>query len=272
MKVAFALLSVIMLGSAALFVDVLGVRYERDVTRIVFNDNVDLLREIYLAQGVESDSLARVLSATPDPPKGKPYIVVSIEEHRLWYRQGDSLLFTAPVATGSGKTLEGTGDDTYWRFDTPRGRLRVIAKDSAPVWVAPDWHYVEAAQRRGLGVVRLQRGVPLRTSDGSTIQAEGSDVVRRSPGGHVERFASGEGNEIVADGNIVIPPHGTTQRKFDGVLGTFRLELGDGYAIHGTNDPESIGRSISHGCVRLLNDDIGVLYHTAPLGTTVFIY
>ena len=49
----------------------------------------------------------------------------------------------------------------------------------------------------------------------------------------------------------MIPPFGTNQRKYKGVLGTHRLVLGDGYALHGTDKPESIGRSVSHGCVRL---------------------
>jgi lipoprotein-anchoring transpeptidase ErfK/SrfK len=47
---------------------------------------------------------------------------------------------------------------------------------------------------------------------------------------------------------------------------------GDGQvALHGTNDPSSIGRSVSHGCVRLPNDVIGVLAQGTPLGTPVTI-
>ena len=51
-----------------------------------------------------------------------------------------------------------------------------------------------------------------------------------------------------------------------------RLELGDGYGIHGTDDPSSIGRAASHGCVRLRNEDIAKLYDMVPVGTAVFIY
>ena len=28
------------------------------------------------------------------------------------------------------------------------------------------------------------------------------------------------------------------------------------YGIHGTNDPSSIGRSVSHGCIRMYNEDV----------------
>ncbi len=47
---------------------------------------------------------------------------------------------------------------------------------------------------------------------------------------------------------------------------------GDGQiGIHGTNDPSSIGRSVSHGCVRLPNELIAGLARTLPLGTPVTI-
>jgi lipoprotein-anchoring transpeptidase ErfK/SrfK len=48
--------------------------------------------------------------------------------------------------------------------------------------------------------------------------------------------------------------------------------MGDGYGIHGTNDPSSIGRSVSHGCVRLRNEDIATLYDMVEVGTPVYIY
>jgi lipoprotein-anchoring transpeptidase ErfK/SrfK len=50
------------------------------------------------------------------------------------------------------------------------------------------------------------------------------------------------------------------------------LVLGDGYAIHGTDNPASIGHSVSHGCVRLRNEDIDKLYSMVEVGTPVYIY
>ena len=43
------------------------------------------------------------------------------------------------------------------------------------------------------------------------------------------------------------------------------------YRLHGTNEPWSIGRAVSSGCVRLLNDDIIDLYERTPVGTSVII-
>jgi hypothetical protein len=177
------------------------------------------------------------------------------------------------VATGSGKELEGTGAEAHWKFETPRGRLVVQAKEEDPSWIPPDWHFVEQARKRGLGIVRLNRGQSIAANDGSEITVEGTDVVRRYPDGRVVSVGEGkEGHEIVAAGNIVIPPYGTSQRKYKGVLGTHRLVMGDGYALHGTDDPDSIGRSVSHGCVRLRNEDIARLYGIVDVGTPVYIY
>ena len=245
-------------------------RYMRDVSRMVFNDNVELLNELRRQSGIQGDSLTRLQAAMPS--SAGPYIVVSIEEHRLWYRQGDSVLFTAPVATGTGMVLEKTGDDSHWKFETPRGRLSVVSKEIDPIWVAPEWHYVEQAQRLGMGVVRLNRGERLLAPDGSSIMVVGSDVVRRLKSGRTQPLAASEEKSLTIGGNIIIPPFGTNQRKFKGVMGTRRLNIGDGYALHGTNKPETVGQSVSHGCVRLRNEDIERLYDMVPLGTPVFIY
>ncbi len=43
------------------------------------------------------------------------------------------------------------------------------------------------------------------------------------------------------------------------------------YGIHGTNDPSSIGRSVSHGCIRMYNQDVTQLAATIPIGTPVTI-
>ncbi|MEP6828678.1 MAG: L,D-transpeptidase [Aestuariivirga sp.] len=41
------------------------------------------------------------------------------------------------------------------------------------------------------------------------------------------------------------------------------------YRIHGTNDPSSIGKAMSSGCIRMLNEDVVDLYERAPKGTPV---
>jgi lipoprotein-anchoring transpeptidase ErfK/SrfK len=148
----------------------------------------------------------------------------------------------------------------------------VQSKEVDPEWVPPDWHFQEQALKRGLGVMRLDRGSAIRQSDGSVLTVQGGDVVKRYSNGSIVPLSATEGHEIIANGNIIIPPYGTTQRRYKGVLGTRRLYLGDGYGIHGTDHPETIGHAASHGCVRLRNEDIEKLYDMVPVGTVVYIY
>jgi len=249
------------------------VRYERDVTRMVFNDNLDLLDDVRKSVGMKVDSLGQVLEKAPEMPADSSYLVVSIGENRIWYKQGDRVLFTTRVATGSGKVLEKTGQGSeQWKFETPRGRLVVQSKETDPAWVPPDWHFVEQAKKRRLGLLKMTRGQQIATADGAVVTTSGNDIVKRMPDGTEEVLEADDGREIVVNGNIVVPPFGTNQRRYEGVLGTHRLNLGDGYALHGTNRPETIGRSVSHGCVRLRNEDIETLYRMVPVGTPVYIY
>jgi lipoprotein-anchoring transpeptidase ErfK/SrfK len=44
-----------------------------------------------------------------------------------------------------------------------------------------------------------------------------------------------------------------------------------GYGIHGTNNPSSIGKNVSHGCIRMYNKDVLELSNLVPIGTTVKI-
>jgi hypothetical protein len=260
-----AILSVMLLTKTA------ELRYQRDVTRMVYSDNLGVLNEVKSKLGLTGDSLKSLMSQTAAEATDQPYIVVSMADHRLWYKQGKQILFDAPVATGSGKELVG-GAAGQWRFETPRGRLTVKGKDEDPAWVPPDWHYVEQAHKKGLGIVHLDPGEKIPTGDG-VLTTQNGEVVKRYNNGTTVSLGGGvEGKEIVVNGNIVVPPYGTTARRYMGVLGTRRLELGDGYGIHGTDHPESIGQSVSHGCVRLRNEDIERLYPMVAVGTPVYIY
>jgi hypothetical protein len=258
--------------SAWLAYGTLTIRFERDVARLVFNDNSEALEQAALQAGYGTDSLRSVLAAVPLPPADSAYLVVSITDRRMWYKRADSVLFTAPIATGSGKHLVIQRGARVLRFETPRGRLVVQRLDSAPAWIPPDWHYQEQANKRGLGLTQLVRGKPIPLRDGGRITAQGNDVVHIGPDGSSRSLSADDGREIVADGKIVIPPYGTRQRRYEGALGSFRLYLGDGYGMHGTNDPSSIGRAVSHGCIRLRNEDIAELYHRVAVGTPVYIY
>jgi lipoprotein-anchoring transpeptidase ErfK/SrfK len=56
-------------------------------------------------------------------------------------------------------------------------------------------------------------------------------------------------------------------------MGAAALTLSGGgeYAIHGTNDPGSIGGFVSYGCIRMHNADVLDLYNRVNWGTTVIV-
>ena len=213
------------------------------------------------------DSLRRLAAVRRDREADGtgPYLVISTADRRLWLRAGDQVRFEAPVATGTGDLPDGGTA----RFATPRGRLVVERKEDDPIWVPPDWHFDEVAAERGLRLVRLDPRRPLRVGDG-VLRVVGHDVVRERADGGVQPLPPGK--EIIIGRLLVIPPFGTRQRRFRDVLGPHRLYLGQGYGIHGTNVPESIGQAASHGCIRMRNEDIEALAPLVPVGTPVYIY
>ena len=55
-------------------------------------------------------------------------------------------------------------------------------------------------------------------------------------------------------------------------LGARAMYLGSSiYRIHGTNEPKSIGRAASSGCIRMLNDDVTELYTLVKIGSEVTV-
>jgi lipoprotein-anchoring transpeptidase ErfK/SrfK len=55
-------------------------------------------------------------------------------------------------------------------------------------------------------------------------------------------------------------------------LGARALYLGSSlYRIHGTNEPHTIGQSVSSGCIRMMNEDVMDLYERVPVGARVMV-
>jgi L,D-transpeptidase ErfK/SrfK len=142
------------------------------------------------------------------------YISVNPGKNHLYLRRGRKLLLDARISTGRNETL--TSGRKKWVFETPRGIMTVIRKKKAPVWIKPDWAFVEKGES--------------------------------------------------------IPSWESPLRLEQGVLGNYMLDLGGGVMIHGTPQEHLLGRSVTHGCVRVGSEDLKVLYDSTPVGTKVFIY
>lgn len=71
---------------------------------------------------------------------------------------------------------------------------------------------------------------------------------------------------------LPIPPQNHPSRWEPGVLGDYALSIGDGYLIHGTIYKRFLGMPVTHGCVRLNDDDLEVIYNTLNIGSKVYIF
>jgi lipoprotein-anchoring transpeptidase ErfK/SrfK len=197
------------------------------------------------------------------------HIVVDIFAHQLYVVDGGDTLYAAPVATAMNATL--TYGGRSWRFETPRGVRKVLSKDRDPVWTPPEWHYAEVALEHQLKLRTLQRGQTVRLKDGTRLTTRGDEVGIIEPG-EKEFVPLVLDEHVVFDNTIFIPPAGTKHRSIQGELGHFRLALGDGYQLHGTPYTNSVGAAVTHGCIRLRDEDIEWLYDNVPVGTRVYLY
>jgi len=148
-------------------------------------------------------------------PHGEVYVVVDSFENRLRIYRGDELLREAVCSTGSGVRLLDPRNGKEWLFDTPQGELKILRKVRNPVWIKPDWAFIE------------------------------------------------EGYE---------PPRSMRDRVDDFSLGDYGLYMRDGYIIHGTIFKSLLGKRVTHGCIRLGDEDLEFAYKTVPVGARVFLF
>jgi len=57
-----------------------------------------------------------------------------------------------------------------------------------------------------------------------------------------------------------------------GVLGDYALGFGNGYFIHGTLYTRLLGRNVTHGCIRVGDEDLKAVFRAVSIGSKIFIY
>jgi len=72
-------------------------------------------------------------------------------------------------------------------------------------------------------------------------------------------------------GNTEAQPGGPTNPLGARALYLFQNGKDTYFRIHGTIQPDSIGRSVSNGCIRMLNEHVKDLYERVPIGTVVTV-
>ncbi|HKW48720.1 MAG TPA: L,D-transpeptidase, partial [Gemmatimonadaceae bacterium] len=156
-------------------------------------------------------------------------LIVSLQEKRLWAIVGEDTVLSAPVATAKGTTLK--YGKREWTFRTPRGVRTVLRKEADPIWIPPDWLYAEVATEYNLKLRKIERGQPIKLSDGRSLTVHDSTVGVVGKDAHFYELPVDE--HIVFDSTLFVPPTGTKNRRVEGELGKYRLDLGEGYLLHG---------------------------------------
>lgn len=145
----------------------------------------------------------------------KPYILVNTTVNRFVLRNARDTIRTGVCSTGKDEILV-YPDGTRKPFKTPKGMFSVLQKTKDPVWVKPDWAFIEEGKK---------------------------------------------------------PPSARSAERYDeSTLGEYSLKIGDGYMLHGTLYQRFLGLPVTHGCVRLGDADLEIIFDTLEKGSKVFIY
>jgi lipoprotein-anchoring transpeptidase ErfK/SrfK len=75
---------------------------------------------------------------------------------------------------------------------------------------------------------------------------------------------------FVEEGEKVPSKYG--DRVESGMLGEYALAIGNGYLIHGTLYTRLLGRNVTHGCIRVGDEDLAYIFKNTPMGSKVIIF
>jgi lipoprotein-anchoring transpeptidase ErfK/SrfK len=67
-------------------------------------------------------------------------------------------------------------------------------------------------------------------------------------------------------------PRAMEDRIESGTLGDYALGFGQGFFIHGTLYTRLLGRNVTHGCVRVGDEDLKAIFKAVPVGAKIYIY
>jgi hypothetical protein len=77
---------------------------------------------------------------------GGPLILVDTSQSRITLMLGNKIIVQGTCSTGNGMELADAAGKRAWTFDTPRGHFQVVSKIANPVWLRPDWSFIEEGE------------------------------------------------------------------------------------------------------------------------------
>ncbi len=150
---------------------------------------------------------------------------------------------------------------------------------------AVTWQYLARLNR--IDPKRIRPGQKLKVVRGpfaAFVDLSDFELTVHLKGYYVKRYTVGIGKDGASPiGRFVVrkkvenPQYTTPEGKVipaddpANPVGEYWIDIGDGYGLHGTIDPQSVGRAESRGCIRLRNEDIAEVFTLLVVGSEVVI-
>ncbi|MFN0056168.1 MAG: L,D-transpeptidase family protein [Planctomycetales bacterium] len=146
------------------------------------------------------------------------------------------------------------------------------------------WEYL--SQLNQVEATRIRMGQKLKVVPGpfsAHVSLKQYELVVHLQGSFVRRFSVGLGKPGLTPvgtfkviNKLVDPTYYGEEGVISGKdarnpLGVRWIDIGDSFGIHGTNEPDTIGKNESRGCVRMLNDDVKQVYDLLTLDSEATI-
>lgn len=184
----------------------------------------------------------------------------------------------APVPDGEKNAVAAPAGDPVKALEAKNRSLNAKMKALAPRGV---YIMIDTAENR----LRLMK-------DGKMIREAvvscGSGSVLQDPKGEKKWIFDTPRGEFSVSSKLVNPtwikpdwafyeegeplPKDFSDRVDNDTLGDYALGFGNGFFIHGTLYTRMLGRNVTHGCVRVGDDDLKEIYKSVPFGAKVYIY
>lgn len=75
------------------------------------------------------------------------HILVDTQANKLYVKRGLTLLWQADCSVGRGGMLTDKATGRRWEFVTPHGQFEIREKVAQPLWIKPDWAFVESGEK-----------------------------------------------------------------------------------------------------------------------------
>lgn len=173
-----------------------------------------------------------------------------------------------------------TPDSTYYEVQKGDSLVKIAKRFGTTV------ELITRANNLAGDTIRIGRRLKVSTAKFSISVDKSQNILTLKSGGRIVktyRVSTGKNNstpvgKFTITNKIVDPPWYTSSGEVvqptdpKNILGTRWMGISvPSYGIHGTTEPQTIGKSVTAGCVRMRNAEVEELYAIVPAGTEVII-